>query len=98
MEMAMPARLVMLEVIPMKYIGMNASATEIGTVMIGTMADGMCQRKNRITKLTMIISMIRSSFKLSTDFWINPARSYVATTSTPSGNDDFISSSFAFTD
>ncbi len=57
----------MFDVIPMKYIGMNASATETGIVMIGTIADGMCQRKNRITKLTMIISMIRSCFKLSID-------------------------------
>ena len=35
------------------------------------MADGMCQRKNKITALTMIISSSRSCFRLSMDCWIN---------------------------
>ena len=64
----MPARLMMFEVMPRKYIGMKLSTTEIGIVMIGTNADGMCQRKNRITRLTMIISMISSSFRLVDGF------------------------------
>ncbi len=71
----MPDRLMMLEVMPMKYIGMNASATEIGMVTIGTSADGICQRKNKITMLTMIISSNRSCFRLSMDLRINSERS-----------------------
>ena len=63
-EIAMPARDMMLAVKPMKYIGMNASATATGIVIIGTSAEGMCHRKNKITRLTMIISTIRSCFRL----------------------------------
>src|ERR1043166_3531270 len=95
MEIAMPASDMMFEVTPMKYMGMKHSTTEIGIVMIGTMADGMCQRKKRITTLTMSISMISSCFRLSMDFWINSDRSYVVTNSTPSGN--FISACLALT-
>ena len=40
----------------MKHMGMKASSTETGIVTIGTMAEGMCQRKIRMTRLTMIIS------------------------------------------
>src|ERR1017187_8430237 len=97
MEIAMPARLMMFEVMAMKYMGMNASATEIGIVMIGTIAEGICQRKKSTTKLTMIISIIRSSVRLWMDFLINSERSYVETTSTPSGSDGLISSSLVFT-
>ncbi len=53
MEMAIPASDMMFVVRPMKYIGMNARMTEMGIVMIGMIADGMCQRKIRITMLTM---------------------------------------------
>ncbi len=65
MEMAIPPRLMMLEVMPSKYMGMKARTTEMGMVMIGTMADGKCQRKRRMTRLTMIISISSSSFRLS---------------------------------
>ena len=51
----MPASDMMFDEIPISRIGMNASSTETGIVMIGTMADGMCQRKIRITRLTMMI-------------------------------------------
>ena len=57
-DIAMPESDIMLEVsfIPCKK--MKESKTEIGMVTIGTMADGKCQRKRRMTKLTMIISSI----------------------------------------
>ena len=45
----MPASDMMFAVTPSRYIGMNASSTEIGIVTIGTIADGMCQRKMRMT-------------------------------------------------
>ena len=71
----MPARLMMFEVTPRKYIGMKQRITEIGIVMIGTIADGMCQRKNRMTMLTMSISIFSSCLRLSIDFSINAERS-----------------------
>jgi hypothetical protein len=49
----MPDSDMMFAVRPMKYIGMNASSTETGIVTIGTSADGTCQRKIRITTLTI---------------------------------------------
>ena len=55
----------MLTVTPMKYIGMKASSTETGIVTIGTIADGMCQRKTRITSETMIISIVSSCRSVS---------------------------------
>ncbi len=65
MEMAIPAIDMMFTVTPMKYIGMKASSTETGIVTIGTMADGMCQRKIRITSETMIISITSSCFSVA---------------------------------
>ena len=56
----MPASDMMLTVTPKRYIGMNARSTDTGMVTMGTIADGMCQRKIRMTSETMIISM-RSS-------------------------------------
>ena len=55
-EIAMPASDMTFEVRPRKYIGTKASSTETGMVMIGTMADGMCHRKSRMTALTITIS------------------------------------------
>ena len=53
MEMAIPASDMMFDERPMKCIGMKASRTETGIVMMGTMADGMCQRNTRMTRLTI---------------------------------------------
>ena len=44
---------------------MKASSTETGIVTMGTMADGMCQRKTRMTSETMIISIVSSCFSVS---------------------------------
>ena len=60
---------------PMKYIGMNARATETGMVRIGTMADGTCQRKNRMTSETMIISTSSSCLSVSMARLISSERS-----------------------
>ena len=49
MAMAIPPRLMMLAVIPMRYIGIKERMIVIGMVMIGTRADGICQRKIMIT-------------------------------------------------
>ncbi len=56
MEMAMPASDMRFAPIPIAYMGMKASATDTGMVTMGTMAEGMCQRKMRITAETMRIS------------------------------------------
>ena len=45
----MPASDMMLEVIPIQHMGMKARSTATGMVTMGTIADGMCQRKSRIT-------------------------------------------------
>ena len=44
---------------------MKARSTEIGMVTIGTMAEGMCQRKRRMTRQTMIISASSSCLSVS---------------------------------
>jgi len=75
MEMAMPARDMMLEFKPINLMGMKARSTDTGMVTIGTTAEGMCQRKTRITKLTMSISMISSSLRLSIAASISSERS-----------------------
>jgi hypothetical protein len=50
--MAMPAKDMMLEVMPIAAIGRKDSRTAIGIVKIGTIADGTCHRKRRMTRLT----------------------------------------------
>ena len=52
----MPARLMRFALRPMACMGMKARATLTGMVTMGTMAEGMCQRKTRITRETMSIS------------------------------------------
>ena len=49
-EMAIPASDMMLALRPMRYMGMKASATDTGMVTMGTIAEGMCQRKTRMTR------------------------------------------------
>ena len=71
----MPARHMMFEEMPEKYIGMKARRTEMGMVMMGTMAEGMCQRKRRMTRLTMTICRMSSSVRVSIDRWIRSERS-----------------------
>ncbi len=75
MLMAIPASDMMLEVTPMKYMGMKARTTETGIVMMGTIEDGMCQRKTRMTRLTMIISETSSCFRFSIERSISSDRS-----------------------
>ena len=62
MEMAMPARDMRLAFWPSPSMGMKARATEMGIVTMGTMAEGMCHRKMRITRETMIISSMSLCF------------------------------------
>ena len=75
MEMAMPERLMMFEEIPTRYIGMKARSTETGIVMIGTNADGKCQRKKRMTTLTMSSSAQSEPFRLEIDLRMSSERS-----------------------
>jgi hypothetical protein len=45
MAMAIPPRLMMFAVNPIKYMGIKERMMVIGIVIIGTRADGICQRK-----------------------------------------------------
>ncbi len=54
-EMAMPASDITLTETPARWSGMNDSSTETGIVTMGTMAEGKCHRKNRMTSETMTI-------------------------------------------
>ena len=71
----MPASDMMLEEMPISRIGMNASSTDTGMVMMGTIADGMCHRKIRITTLTMTIWSISSWRSVSIDRSMRSERS-----------------------
>ena len=93
----MPASDMMLDEMPIQAIGMNASSTATGMVTIGTIADGMCQRKTRMTRLTITISSSRSCFRWSMARWIRSDRSYVVTMVAPSGSDGLTSSSRCLT-
>ena len=62
MEMAIPASDIRFAPIPIAYMGMKASATDTGMVTMGTIAEGMCQRKIRITIDTITISSISLDF------------------------------------
>src|SRR5262245_55777038 len=70
-----PPRLIMFAVWPVAYIGTDEMMIVTGMVMMGTSADGMCQRKSMITMLTMISSSIRVPLSVSTARSINSARS-----------------------
>ncbi len=71
----MPARDMMFEEIPRRAMGMKARSTETGMVMMGTIAEGMCQRKTRITRLTISISSSSSWVRVSIARWISSERS-----------------------
>ena len=75
MEIAMPARDMMLDEIPMRLMGMKASRTDTGMVMMGTTAEGMCQRKSRMTRLTITISRSSSCSSVAIESRISSDRS-----------------------
>ncbi len=52
----MPASDIKFAFSPISFIGMNASATETGIVMIGMIDDGKCQRNSKMISETTIIS------------------------------------------
>jgi len=61
----MPARDMMLIVLHVVQRDEGQQNTEIGIVTIGTIDDGRCQRKIRITSETMIISIVSSVCSVS---------------------------------
>ena len=73
--MAIPARDMMFEEMPSSHIGMKARSTEIGMVRMGTIAEGMCQRKRRITRLTITICRTSSWVRVSMARWMRSERS-----------------------
>ena len=60
-EIAIPDSDIRFAFSPIRYMGMKASITLIGMVRMGTMAEGMCQRKSRMMMDTTIISSISLS-------------------------------------
>ena len=75
MEMAMPARDMRFAPIPMRYRGRKASATDTGMVTMGTMAEGRCQRKIRITIDTITISSTSLCFTVPMAWAMSSERS-----------------------
>jgi len=67
--MAIPASDMRFAFSPMRYMGMNASATLTGIVTMGMIADGTCHRKMRMMIETITISSISFSFTV----WIAPS-------------------------
>ncbi len=59
----------------MACIGMKAMITAIGRVRIGISALGMCQRKSRMTKETMMSSSRSVSLSVSMERLISSERS-----------------------
>ena len=71
----MPASDMMFEEIPRNDMGMKARSTEMGIVRMGTIAEGMCQRNSRMTRLTMIIWRTSSCLSVSIARWMREERS-----------------------
>jgi hypothetical protein len=65
MAMAMPPRLMMLELIPMARITIKAISTPIGSMMIATSALRACSRKIMQTSATMMLSSKSVCFNVS---------------------------------
>jgi len=75
MATAMPPRDMMLAVMCSAYIGRKDTITAIGMVKIGMSALGMCQRKMRMTPLTMTSSSASVRRRVAIERWINSERS-----------------------
>ncbi len=76
---------------------MKARATLRGMVTMGTMADGMCQRKTRMMMETTIISSTSLSLTVAMALSMSVERSYTGRTSTPAGREALSSLSLSFT-
>ena len=74
MAMAMPPRLMMLELMPSACMAMNAISTPIGSVMMATSAERTC-RKTMQTRATMMLSSISVRFSVSMARLISSERS-----------------------
>ena len=75
MAMAIPPRDMMLAVIPSSRKGMKEMRTATGMVITGMRALGMCQRKRKTTRATVMITSIRVDFRLSMERRIRSERS-----------------------
>src|SRR6266571_3777278 len=91
MAMAMPPNDMMLEVTCIHHIGTNERMIAIGSVMIATKAERMCQRKTRHTSATTMLSSMSFSRSVAMARLMRSLRSYVGTMRTPAGNDGLIS-------
>src|SRR5205814_8019109 len=83
MAMAMPPNDMMLLVTCIHHIGMNERIMAMGSVMMATNAERMCQRKTRQTSATTMLSSINFSRKVAMARLIRSLRSYTGTMRTP---------------
>ncbi len=72
---AMPPRLMMLELRPSACIAMNAISTPMGSMTIATRALLTCSRNTMQTSATMMLSSISVRFRVSMARWIRSERS-----------------------
>ncbi len=75
MAMAIPPRLMMVEGMSSRYIGMKERATAMGSDRIGSSALRKCSRNTMITRLTTIASSIRACMRVSMARWMRSERS-----------------------
>src|SRR5262247_2656029 len=94
---AMPPSDMMLAVTRIMSMGMNERIIAMGMVMMGIRALGICQRKMRITTLTITISSVSVCRSVSIARTMRSERSYVGTIFTPGGSDGSTSLSLALT-
>ena len=73
--MAMPPRLMMLELMPSARMQMNENSTASGSTTITTSAERACSRNSAHTSATMIDSSTSVSVSVSIARWISSERS-----------------------
>ncbi len=97
MAMAMPPRLMMLALMPSRYITPSAMRMPTGTVTTATKALRTCRRNTITMRATTSISSQIFPASVSTARPMSALRSYSVTTSTPGGKPLCSSTSRAFT-
>ena len=87
MAIAIPPRLMIVDGISSRYMGMNASATLMGKLRIGSRALRRCSKNKMITMLTTTASSMSACVKVLIERSMRSERSYAISSLTPSGKD-----------
>ena len=72
---AMPPRLMIVELMPSACMAMNAISTPIGRLTMATSAERTCSRKTMQTRATIMLSSISVPFSVSMARFIRSERS-----------------------